>query len=268
MAAIAAMVTAVLLPGFSAMAPGPAGGQVLSGVFPGGERPVYIYLPPRFDPAVRYPVVYLLHGIRGSPAEYLDGVDLAGFADRAISEGRLRPFIAVMPAAGPNRDYNGEWAGPWEQALLWTVAWTDANLPTIASAKGRVLAGLSAGGFGAVDIGLRHPRLFGRIESWSGYFEPLRDGPFKHASNALLAANDPTRIVRSRAPLLRQAGPRFFVSTGPAHSHWFRPSQSVAFAGELRSVGLPVVLRRFPNHAGEWRDQLDAGLAWAFPRLG
>ncbi len=265
MATIAALVTAALLPGFTAVGHGPEGGQVLSGVFPGGQRPGYLYLPPRFDPAVRYPVVYLLHGIRGSPEEYLDGTDLAGFADKAITDGRLQPFIAVMPAAGPDRDYNGEWAGPWEQALLWTVDWTDANLPTIASAAGRVLAGLSAGGFGAMDIGLRHPSVFGRIEAWSGYFQPLRDGPFKQASNQVLAANDPTRLAVSEASVLERKHTRFFISSGPAHSHWFRPSESVDFARELRSLGLPAELRLFPDRKGEWREQLDAGLAWALP---
>ena len=265
MAAVAALVTAALLPGFTALAPGPDGGQVLSGVFPGGERPGYLYLPPHFDPAVRYPVVYLLHGIRGSPEEYLAGTDLAGFADTAITRGELRPFIAVLPAAGPDGTYNGEWAGPWERALLWTVAWTDANLPTIASARGRVLAGLSAGGFGAVDIGVRHPGLFQRIEAWSGYFQPLRDGPFKRASQQLLAANDPARLVRTDAPQLRRHGTRFFISSGPAHSHWFRPSESVAFARELHAVGVPAELRLYADRKGEWRQQLDAGLEWALP---
>ena len=204
MAAIAALVTAALLPGFTAIGHGPDGGQVLSGVFPGGERPGYLYLPPRFDPAVRYPVVYLLHGIRGSPQEYLDGTDLAGFADKAITDGRLRPFIAVMPAAGADRDYNGEWAGPWEQALIWTVDWTDANLPTIASADGRVLAGLSAGGFGAMDIGLRHPSVFGRIEAWSGYFQPLARRPVQARLAAAARCERPDPVgrlgsVRARA---------------------------------------------------------------------
>src|SRR5207245_716859 len=83
----------------------------------------------------------------------------------------LRPFIAVMPAAGPRRAYNGEWAGAWENGLIdETVPWVDASLPTIATPEGRVIAGLSAGGFGAVDIALRHPGTFGSVESWSGYF--------------------------------------------------------------------------------------------------
>jgi poly(3-hydroxybutyrate) depolymerase len=81
MAVVAALATALLLPGFSPVAPGPAGGQVLQGTFPGTYRPGYVYLPPGFDPGTRYPVVYLLHGMRGSPSEYIDATQLPSFAD-------------------------------------------------------------------------------------------------------------------------------------------------------------------------------------------
>src|SRR2546430_8674829 len=126
MVLLATLVTALVLPGFTPLAPGPAGGEVLSGIFPGTERPGYVYLPPGFDAAQRYPVVYLLHGMPGSPAEYLAGTQLPAFADQAIGAHLLRPFIAVIPAAGANRGYNGEWAGPWERRLVRdTVPWVD-----------------------------------------------------------------------------------------------------------------------------------------------
>src|SRR5581483_9764287 len=212
----------------------------------------------------RYPVVYLLHGLPGSPSEYVDGTQLGQFADAAISSGRLRPFIAVVPAAGNDERYDGEWAGPWERSVVDDVVpWVDAHLPTIASARGRVLAGLSAGGYGAIDIAVRNPGLFGAAESWSGYFTPLRDGPFVHASAATLAANDPMTLVRGEAPLLRRDGLRFFVSTGPYHSHWIAPAETIAFGAELRRLGLSVQVERYPSRAGEWRAQLDAGLTWA-----
>jgi S-formylglutathione hydrolase FrmB len=262
MAMFAAIATALLLPGFSPSAPGPAGGQVLQGTFPGTVRPGYVYLPPGFDPAVRYPVVYLLHGMRGSPAEYIAATQLPTFADTEIAAGRLQPFIAVMPAAGPTPAYNGEWAGPWERALVQgVVPWVDAHLPTQRTAAGRVLAGLSAGGFGAVDIGLRNPRLFGTIESWSGYFKPVQDGPFAHASRAVLAANDPTRLLVTQQPFLSKT--RFFISTGPAHSRWAPPSQTIDYANRLRSLGLRYTLRIYSSRKGEWRSQLYDGLRWA-----
>jgi len=262
---LASIVTAFALPGFTQAALEPGGGRLLQGTFPGTVRAGYVYLPPGFDPASRYPVVYLLHGMPGSPSEYPDGTQFGRYSDSAITAGLLRPFIGVIPAAGTTPRYNGEWAGRWENALVDDVLpWVDSTLPTIAGRSGRVIAGLSAGGYGAVDIGLRHPNLFGAIESWSGYFRPLRDGPFKHAGPAMLAANDPTLLVEHEAPWLRADGVRFFVSAGPAHSHWIASDASQQFADELRAHGLRTTYRSYPSAHGQWREQLDAGLEWAF----
>lgn len=264
MATLAAFVAAIALPGFTPYATGPHGGSVWAGDFPGGERTGYVYLPPAYDPARRYPVIYLLHGMPGSPTEYLVGTGLTEYADDGIAAGRLRPFIAVLPAAGPSPKYNGEWAGPWERELLaGVVPFVDAHLSTIATPAGRTLAGLSAGGFGAFDIGLRNSALFGAIASWSGYFRPLRDGPFKHATTATLRANDPTLLAVAERHTLAHDHMRFFLSTGPYHSHWFRPAQTTAFARELRRLGLPVQTFVYPQPAGEWQAQVDAGLRWA-----
>jgi enterochelin esterase-like enzyme len=265
--ALAALVTAFALPGFAPAGQQPPGGQFLTGVFPGTVRPGYVYLPPGFDASKRYPVVYLLHGLPGDPTEYVDGTQLGQFADSGIAGGTLRPFIAVIPAAGSDARYDGEWAGAWETALVTRVVpWVDGHLPTIAAPAGRVIAGLSAGGYGAVNIALRHPTVFGVTESWSGYFTPLRDAPFTHASAATLAANDPTKLVRAEAATLRRDGLRLFVSTGPYHSHLFLPASTIEFAQELNQLGLPVRLLQFASVKGEWRAQLDAGLDWALGR--
>jgi len=237
---------------------------VLSGVFPGEMRPGLVYLPPGFSRSQRYPVVYLLHGMPGSPSEYPDGTGLVSFADTAISTGALRPFIGILPAAGPDDRYNGEWAGRWETDLVdRIVPWVDQEFPTIPDASDRVIAGLSAGGFGAVNIALRHPGLFGTVESWSGYFTPLHDGPFRNAKRSVLAANDPTLLARTEASLLRQNGVRFFLSTGPAHSHWFRPQQTTNFTRELRTLRLPVSYHLYSSKKHEYGTQLAAGLGFA-----
>ena len=264
---LAAAASALALSGFTQLAPAPDGGRVLTGTIPGTPRASCVYLPPGYNPTRRYPVVYLLHGLPGSPSEYVFGTKLGLFADEGIAAGTLRPFIAVMPAAGPTSRYDGEWAGPWERELLDVVVpWTDSTFSTIHSPRGRIVAGLSAGGFGAVDIALRNPSVFGTAESWSGYFTPLRDGPFREAKAATLAANDPVALVRSEAPALRAGGIRFFVSTGPYHSHWILPSGTRAFASELRRLGVDVAYRAFSDSRGEWRAQLDAGLGWALAR--
>jgi enterochelin esterase-like enzyme len=262
---LAVLLTALTLPGFTPYATAPGGGTVLTGRFPGTERAGYVYLPPGYSPSRRYPVVYLLHGMPGSPSEYLVGTNFTTFADDGIDAGTLKPFIAVIPAAGSDAKYNGEWAGPWEHALVDDVVpWVDAHLSTIASPSGRVIAGLSAGGFGAADIGIRNERVFGSIMSWSGYFHPLRDGPFKHATKAELAANDPETLVKSDADELTDARTRFFLSTGPYHSHWFKPAETLSFAAEIRKLKLSVKTFVYDQAKGEWTAQTDAGLTWAF----
>jgi len=267
MALLAALVAAATLPGFTPFATGPDGGAVLTGTFPGAARPGYVYLPPGYSREHRYPVVYLLHGMPGSPSEYLDGTNLAPFADAAISSGRLRPFIAVLPAAGVDPKYDGEWAGRWEREVVDDVVpFVDAHLGTVATPRGRVLAGLSAGGVGAAYIALRHPGVFGAVESWSGYFHPLRDGPFRDDTNAQLRTNDPRALARSEGAVLRGDGTRFFLSSGPYFSHWFKPAETRTFAATLRRLGLPVRTLFTSSLKGEWRMQFDAGLTWALQR--
>jgi enterochelin esterase-like enzyme len=257
------MQAAPLPPQFAELRPGPHGGSVWRGVIPGATRKSAVYLPPHFTRRRRYPVVYLLHGMPGSPWGYLNSLSLAALGDTLIARHEARPFIAVAPVAGPTAYYDGEWAGQWEDYLVdKVVPWADANLPTIATARGRTLAGLSAGGYGAVDIGLRHPLLFDRLESWGGYFTPFGDDPLDDVGKLGLAAHDPTRLVRTRAPVLRRRGVAFFLSTGPGHGK-VQAADTVDFAHQLTALGIRHRLELYRGGKGVWERQLAAGLRWA-----
>jgi enterochelin esterase-like enzyme len=251
---------------------GPAGGAVWQGRIPDiyapwDRRPSAIYLPPGYDASRRYPVIYLLHGMRGDPASYWDGLRLAGVADGLISTGEATPFIAVMPVAGPvTHPDAGEWAGVWEDYVVHDVVpWVDAHLPTIATPQGRALEGLCAGGFGAVDIGLRHPGIFGTLGSWEGYFAPVfRDGPFLHATQAQLAAHDPTLLLRREAVTLRRERVRFYVSVGGNHGGVLRV-WSLEFARELHALDLQHELWLLPpaDRGHFWRATFPSALTYA-----
>jgi enterochelin esterase-like enzyme len=273
-AVAAALALAFPVHGWVPAAHGPAGGTVWTGRIPdtvvADRRLSAVYLPPGFKRGRRYPVVYLLHGMAGSPASIYRGMQLATVADGLIAGGAA-PFIAVLPVAGPRVDPNsGEWAGVWERYLVRDVVpWVDAHLPTIPTAAGRALEGVCAGGFGAVDIGLRHPGLFGTLGSFDGYFAPVfRDGPFAHASRADLLAHDPALLVRREAAALRRSGVQFYVSAGGNHgavlAKW-----TVEFADELRTLELPHELWRLPKRdTGRfWRATFPSALRYATARF-
>ena len=233
---IAALAAAAVLTGWTQIGTGPDGGTVWSGSLPGDVQASAIYLPPGYSPAQRYPVLYLLHGLPGSPAEYWNALHLA-------QQLGATPLIVVTPA-GPT---DGEWVGRWERYLVdGVVPWVDAHLSTLRSARGRVLEGLSAGGYGAVDIGLRHPSLFGGLGAWDGYFTPFRDGVLADATQAELRAHDPVRLVRDEASTLRRDGTRFYVSAGGNHGD-ILTSGSTAFAHELAQLRLPHELWLLPR---------------------
>jgi enterochelin esterase-like enzyme len=128
-----------------------------------------------------------------------------------------------------------------------------------------VLAGLSAGAYGAVDIGLRHPRLARTLESWSGYFRAPRDGPLAHAGPHERAEHDPTLLAHREGALLRRAGMRFFLSAG-ATTDRRTAASTRAFSRTLASERLAVRLLLLPGgHNGRfWRRQLPAALEFAF----
>ncbi len=264
------------LPNFTLFDTGPAGGTVWTGripnpFVPADRRNAYLYLPPGFSPEKRYPVLYLLHGFWGDPSSFVLGLHITQIADETISTGKARPFIAVMPPGGPpsgskSKRAKGEWAGPSENYIVHTVVpWADAHLPTIRSPRMRAIAGVSAGAFGAIDMALRHVGLFGTSESWEGYFQPFRDGPFEHASAADLAAHDPVLLARSQAHSIRRQGLRFFLSTGGSHGSVKR-SWTFEFACELSGLGIANRLwaqpPRVPNFG---RNQLPAALGYAEP---
>jgi hypothetical protein len=264
------------LSGYTLIDQGSAGGTVWTGripnrFVPSDTRETDIYLPPDYSPTKRYPVIYLLHGFWGAPSSFVVSLRLADVADSLIRDGTARPFIAVMPPGGlPNgtkrQRADSEWAGVWEDFVVrGVVTWVDANLPTIRTARARAIAGVSAGAYGAIDIALRHLGVFAVAESWEGYFHPFRDGPFKTASLATLAAHDPVLLARKEAAAIRSHGLRFFLSTGGSHGSVKR-SWTFEFDHELRALGIASRMwAQPPGVPGFGRNQLPPALRYAEP---
>src|SRR5262249_41603652 len=254
---------------FGLIRTGPSGGTVWEGRILDRQvndpRLSDVYLPPDFSPALRYPVVIFLHGFWGSPSSFVDGLHLAEAADKEITAGRARPFIAVMPPGGPmTKTTSDEWAGVWENYIIRDVVpWVDAHFLTVPSRT--AIAGLSAGGSGAVDMGLRHPTMFHTLESWGGYFKPFLDGPFVDASPSVLRAHTPTLLASREAGRLRKLGTRCFLSTGTSGHGDVKARWTFEFSEELARLRLPHKLWILPaaKRGHLFRTQLPAAIDYA-----
>jgi S-formylglutathione hydrolase FrmB len=152
-----------------------------------------VLLPAGYDPRSprRFPVLYLFHGTSGRASDWV----VMGDAERATAR---YPLITVMPDAGFDGDGGGwftNWVdrstalGPsqWETFhVAQLIPWVDHNLRTIAARRGRAIAGLSQGGFGAMSYAARHPDTFVAAGSFSGAPEIDRDPPVTAGSTVVI----------------------------------------------------------------------------------
>lgn len=131
------------------------------------DKPVKVYLPPGYnnDQQRRFPVLYLLHGFPGSNSDWLINANLQNTLDELVARKELPPLLVVFP------DGNNAKGDYWdENYILAIVNEVDSRYRTLAYRNNRAIGGLSAGGYGAMNIGLHHNDLFSIIVSHSGYF--------------------------------------------------------------------------------------------------
>lgn len=235
-----------------------------------GTRDAYIYLPPQYftHPLERFPVVMLLHGSPGGPIDWFRSADAADAGLLAARAGH--PQILVAPRASRGWTDDSECVDRLhervETYLVQDVVPTiDRELRTIPNRNFRAIGGVSAGGFCALNIGLRHRDVFGAILDLSGLDRPTFPGGMRALFGplpnlaAVVAANTPAVY----GPLLAFAPrERIWLDCGQADGRSRR--DVVAMARVLRARGQQVLLRiRGGGHDyGVWRPALRESLLW------
>ena len=236
---------------------------VASAALGGRSQPVDVYLPPGYalHPRRRYPVLYLLHGFPGRPGAFLATVRAGVVEDVLLARRRIEPLILVMPFGSTGSFADKEWANGvspnqgWETFVARDVVRAvDCRSRTIDSPDARALAGLSEGGYGALNIGFHHPREFRVLESWSGYIHADDLRSVFGGRRSLLRWNTPFfRLPHVRRTMLRSHTYIWFYSG----SNDSLLPQNRAFAAALTHAGLPhrfFVVRGGHNWA-LWRGQ-------------
>lgn len=215
----------------------------------GMRQPVDVYLPPGYasHPKRRYPVMVLLHGVPGRPGAFVDTVRMGVVQDELVALRKARAMILVMPFGSTGSFTDKEWANGvrphegWETFVARDVIRAvDSRFRTIRSGRSRVIAGLSEGGYGAINIAIHHPGEFHVVESWSGYQLADPIPAVFGGRKALLRYNSPQLTVAAAAPALRRAHTYFWFYSGTGDREL---RQNDRFAHTLTALQLPHAYR-------------------------
>lgn len=130
------------------------------------KMPYQVIVPPNYESekAIRFPVLYLLHGLGGHYDNWASKTNLTKYA----AEHRV---ILVMPEGGDGWYTDGATApnDKYESYIVQElVPEIDKNYRTVPEKRGRAIAGLSMGGFGALKFGVKYPQMFALAASISG----------------------------------------------------------------------------------------------------
>lgn len=119
-----------------------------------------IYLPDGYDDGdLTYPAMYLLHGSFGNENRWVVNGRMQPTVDRLIAEGAIPPAVIIMP--GSESWWVDGYNEPAETAFFEDlIPHIEATYRVIPEREGRVVGGLSAGGYGTVNFVLEHPDMF------------------------------------------------------------------------------------------------------------
>jgi enterochelin esterase-like enzyme len=226
-----------------------------------------VYLPADYNTtSSRYPVLYFLHGLPSGATAYRD----VGFLERAL-DATGHEAILVAPQGANANEPDAEYLDRWETAIARELVHAvDTRYRTIPTRNGRALIGLSAGGYGAMHLGLEYLRAFSVVESWSGYFKPTDPSGTQVldlGSNAKnTQANVHEQAKRDRARL--RALPTFIAFyIGRDDTRFVAENRQLNL--ELTEAGVPHVFRIYPGgheHA-LWQRYARPWLSLALARL-
>ncbi len=241
----------------------------------GAEKKYNVYLPEGYDldPDRKYPVLYLLHGAKGSCNTWTQKYNMKVITDWRISSGFSVPMIIVMPdASGGASDNTGRYMGYFNYpGWKYEDFFFDEFIPEIesryriqADSAHRAIAGLSMGGHGTALFAMHRPQYWSSACPLSGRLQGRPDpGAYagREEMNEYLdqvAANDMPAYLRN-APAEKQeaiAAIRWFIDCGDDD---YLVDGSVDLWREMRSLGFPCVqlrMREGTHNQEYWRTAL------------
>jgi enterochelin esterase-like enzyme len=180
--------------------------EVVSAALNGQRRSFLVYLPPSYNTAAgrtrRYPVLYLLHGAPGGERDWFSAGKADQSANTLIALGKIPELILVAPDGNGRPGATSEWGNSFDHhqnietyVAIDLVKYVDQKYRTLAEAAYRGIGGLSMGGFGAMNIAVHHPDIFGLVISLGGYYRA--EGSIWGRNATYLRENSPLDVLPS-----------------------------------------------------------------------
>jgi enterochelin esterase-like enzyme len=165
---ISALAALMLAASFEPGLAGELRGETFDSVALGREMRFVVYVPDEYQSTAHYyPVLYLLHGAGGDENAWVERGNVKQEADKLIASGAIPPTLIVMPGC------RGCWWIDGAKEKAETAFWSEL-LPTVArryrtieSRDGLLIAGLSAGGYGAVRYAMKYPDRVAAVAAFS-----------------------------------------------------------------------------------------------------
>lgn len=234
-------------------------------VFPSeslGRQMHYRILLPKgyFESDRYYPALYLLHGWAGDYQNWSTLTNLAKYAENL-------PIIIVMPDAG-NSWYVDSATVPrdkFEQYMIKDVVdEVEHRWRAIRAPHRRAIAGLSMGGYAALNLALKHPGMFKMAGSLSGAMnaplpelerktdlKPSLVQAFGAASSRTRTENDVYREAANADP---QHTPYLYIDCGSEDVSLAEPNRSLVAILGLRKIAFEY--HEFPGeHSWQYWDE-------------
>lgn len=141
----------------------------------GASRVAYVYTPAGYNQDVKYPVVYMLHGIGCDGSQWVS-MNIANVLDNMIARQEIKPVVAVFPGIIPKDGINKETLSQ-ENIHAFNIFIDEftqdlepyilENYSVSEDRKDTGVCGLSMGGMEALELGFSLQNRFNYIGSFS-----------------------------------------------------------------------------------------------------
>ncbi len=201
----------------------------------GKHEVILVYTPPEYDPAKKYPVLYLQHGYGENETGWVYQGHVGRIADQLLAGGAMKEMIIVM-GNGMTRKSDGSGDRGYFPRVLTEdiIPYVEGKYPIIRDREHRAMAGLSMGSYQTAVTTMSHPELF----AYAGIFSGFIRSPFPDQEK------EDHLALMDRAEEFNRAFRVFYRAMGTEDQFWKRFAEDDGF---LEGKGLNIIRETFPG---------------------